>query len=169
MQESASGVTIQQRSGLQFRSFGRNPNNFVNTDGRLTLDVTWNFKVQAVYKLPAGFLISANLIHRDNAWTVRAASASTAVTGIPTARQILLQKRGETDRLPSVTFLDMRLQKDFKLGKTVRFSVFADALNLLNDDTYEGVQSSTVTASVFLWPTAVVNPRRIMLGAKFRF
>ena len=168
VQESASGVTIQQRSGLQFRSFGRNPNTFVNTDGRLTLDVTWNFKVQALYKLPAGFLISANLIHRDNAWTVRRVALPTALTGIP-GTQILLQKRGENDRLPRVTFLDMRLEKDFNLAKSVRLSLFVDALNLLNDETYEGVQSSLVTASVYLWPSAVVNPRRFMLGTKFRF
>ena len=155
---------------FSFAASARNPNNFVNTDGRLTLDVTWNFKLQAVYKLPAGFLISANLTHRDNAWTVRRASGrSTAVAGFPEGTTLLLQKRGETDRLPKVTFLDMRLQKDFRFGKDLRFSVFADALNLLNNDSYEGVQSSTVTSDVFLWPAAVVNPRRIMLGAKFRF
>jgi hypothetical protein len=28
----------------------------------------------------------------------------------------------------------MRLQKDFKLKDNVRFSVFVDALNLLNED-----------------------------------
>jgi hypothetical protein len=47
--------------------------------------------------------------------------------------------------------------------------VFADALNLLNEDAYEGVQSSSVTSSVFLWPFDPVDPRRVMLGAKFRF
>ena len=34
--DSTSGVTLEQRGGLQFRSFGKNPNDFVNTDGRLT-------------------------------------------------------------------------------------------------------------------------------------
>ncbi len=63
----------------------------------------------------------------------------------------------------------MRLQKDFKLGKNVKLSVFADALNLLNEDAYESVQSSTVTSSVFLYPFDPVDPRRLMLGAKFRF
>jgi hypothetical protein len=167
--ESRSGVTIQQRSGLQFRDFGKNKNDFVNTDGRLTLDVGWNMKLQAVYKLPAGFLISANLIHRDNAWTVRRAAVREAVTGIPEGTTLVLQQRGTTPRLPQVTFLDMRLQKDFGLGKDVKLSVFCDALNLLNDDAYEGTQSSTVTSSAFLWPAFVINPQRFMLGAKFRF
>ena len=35
--ESGSGVAHPQRSGLQFRDFGKNPNDFVNTDGRLRL------------------------------------------------------------------------------------------------------------------------------------
>ncbi len=62
MQESRSGVTLQQRSGLQFRDFGKNPNDFVNTDGPLVLDVPWNFKVQVFYKLPAGFMVSGELL-----------------------------------------------------------------------------------------------------------
>jgi outer membrane receptor protein involved in Fe transport len=169
VQESKGGVGIQQRSGLQFRDFGKNINDFVNTDGRLRLDVAWNFKLQAVYQLPAGFLISANLIHRDNAWIVRRANVPAAVTNIPEGTLILLQPRGENGRLPKVTFLDMRLQKDFKFGKQARLSVFADALNLLNDDSYEGVLSSTVTSSSFLSPSSVINPRRVMLGAKVRF
>jgi hypothetical protein len=169
VQESKSGVGIQQRSGLQFRDFGKNINDFVNTDGRLRLDVTWNFKIQAVYKLPAGFLVSANLTTRDNAWTVRRANVPSSVTNIPEGTLILLQPRGELERLPWVTFLDMRLQKDIKLGKDARLSVFADALNLTNDDTYEGVLSSTVTSSSYLFPASVINPRRVMLGAKVRF
>jgi outer membrane receptor protein involved in Fe transport len=169
VQESKGSVGIQQRSGLQFRDFGKNINDFVNTDGRLRLDVTWNFKLQAVYQLPAGFLISANITNRDNAWIVRRANVSSSITNIPEGTLIMLQPRGENGRLPRVTFVDMRLQKDFKFGKYARLSVFADALNLTNNDAYENVLSSTVTSSVYLWPDSVIDPRRIMLGAKFRF
>jgi outer membrane receptor protein involved in Fe transport len=169
VQESRSGVTLQQRSGLQFRDFGKNPNDFVNTDGRLVLDVPWNLKLQAMYQLPAGFLASANFSYHAGPWIVRRATLNEATIGAPEGRLVLLQPRGELGRIPSITFLDMRLQKDFRLGKNVRFSVFGDALNLLNEDAYEGVQSSTVTSSVFLWPFDPVDPRRLMLGAKLRF
>jgi len=169
VQESRSGVTLQQRSGLQFRDFGKNPNDFVNTNGRLVLDVPWNFKVQAMYQLPAGFLVSANFSHHAGPWIVRRATLNEATIGAPEGRLVLLQERGTLGRIPSISFLDMRLQKDLKLGKTARFSVFADALNLLNEDAYEGVQSSTVTSRVFLWPFDPVDPRRLMLGAKLRF
>ena len=52
--EAGSGVGIIQRGGLQFRQFGQNPNSFVNVDGRLKSDVTWQFKLQASYQLPLG-------------------------------------------------------------------------------------------------------------------
>jgi hypothetical protein len=63
----------------------------------------------------------------------------------------------------------MRLQKDFNLAKDVRLSFFVDALNLLNEDVWESVGSSTVTSSLFNEPIAPVFPRRFMFGAKFRF
>jgi hypothetical protein len=113
-------------------------------------------------------MISANFVNHDGAHIVRRGSASD-VTLIPEGSTILLQKRGEAGRLNDVTLLDMRLQKDFKLSPKVRLSVFADALNLLNNDTPEGVQSSIVTSSVFLYPFDPVDPRRVMLGAKLPF
>jgi len=166
--DSVSGVTLEQRGGLQFRSFGKDPNDFINTDGRLTGDVTWAFKLQAVYQLPAGFLVSANFVNHDGANIVRRANVGD-VTLLPEGSRILLQQRGTAGRLKDVTLLDMRVEKDFKVGPRVRFSVFADVLNLLNDDTPEGVQSSIVTSSVFLYPLDPVDPRRVMLGAKLRF
>jgi outer membrane receptor protein involved in Fe transport len=166
--DSISGATLESRGGLQFRDFGKNPNHFVNTDGRLTLDVTWAFKVQAVYQLPAGFLVSANFVNHDGAHVVRRGTVR-EITRIPEGTTILLQERGENGRLPDVTLFDMRLQKDFALGKTAEFSVFVDALNILNDDATEGVQSTVVTSSVYNFPFDPVDPRRFMLGAKLRF
>jgi outer membrane receptor protein involved in Fe transport len=169
LQESSSGVGISQRSGLQFRDFGKNPNDFVNTDGRLRLDVTWLFKTQLVWQLPAGFLVSGNFMYRDGAWLVRRARVPASVTNIPEGTVIFLQKRGENGRIQSVTMLDARVQKDFKLGSQVKLSIFADALNLLNEDAPETVQSSLVTSSTFNWPFDPVDPRRVMVGAKLKF
>ena len=167
--DSISGATLESRGGLQFRDFGKNPNNFVNTDGRLTLDVTWAFKVQAVYDLPAGLHGLGELRQPRRGAHGAARQRVARVTDIPESTNILLQKRGTYGRLPDVSLLDMRLQKDFKLGDNVHFSVFVDALNLLNEDAHEGVQSTIVTSSVFNWPFDPVDPRRFMLGAKLRF
>jgi hypothetical protein len=167
--EAGSGVGIIQRGGLQFRQFGQNPNAYVNVDGRLKSDVEWQFKVQAIYKFPAGFLASANFTSRSGAHLVRRTRALRGITLIPENTPILLQPRGENGRLESLTILDMRLQKDFKIGATSGISLFADAFNLLNSDTTEGVITSLVESSSFLYPNNVVNPRRFMLGAKFHF
>ena len=167
--EAGSGVGIIQRGGLQFRQFGQNPNSFVNVDGRLKSDVTWQFKVQASYQLPAGFLVSANFSSRDGAHLVRRTRSLRSVTQVPENTPILLQPRGENGRLEDVTILDFRLQKDFRLGEKVRFTVLADAFNLLNADTTEGVVTSLVESSSYLYPLSPVTPRRFMLGAKLRF
>jgi hypothetical protein len=167
--EAGSGIGIIQRGGLQFRQWGQDPNNYVNADGRLKSDVEWQFKVQAVYQLPAGFLASANFTNRSGAHIVRRTRALRDVTQVPENRPILLQPRGENGRLDSVSILDMRLEKDFNLGGDVRLAVFADAFNLLNSDTTEGVITSLVESDSYLFPLNPVNPRRFMLGAKFKF
>jgi len=167
--ESVSGVGISQRGGLQFRDFGKNPNDFVNTDGRLRLDVTWSAKGQFLYKLPWDMLVSANVAHRNGAWTLRRARVASSVTNVPEGTTILLQRRGENPRLDDVTQLDMRFQQDFRFGKDARLGVFVDALNLLNEDSPESVQSSLATSGVFNFYTTPVFPRRFMFGGKFRF
>ena len=110
----------------------------MNVDGRLKSDVTWQFKAQLVYKLPAGFLVSANFSSRDGAHLVRRTRALKDITLVPENKPILLQPRGENGRLSDVTLLDMRLQKDFRLGGSARLSVFADALNLLEREHNSG-------------------------------
>jgi len=167
--EAGTGVGIIQRGGLQFRQFGQDPNNYVNVYGRLKSDVEWQFKVQAIYQFPAGFLLSANFSHRSGAHIVRRTRALGDITLVPENRPILLQPRGENGRLPDVTILDMRLQKDFSVGEKVHLAVFVDALNLLNDSTHQGVVTSLVESSSYLYPLQPLTPRRFMLGGKLKF
>jgi outer membrane receptor protein involved in Fe transport len=169
--EQGSGVGITQRGGLQFRNYGRNPNNFVNALGRLRSDVEWQVKSQLVVQLPAGFLVSGNFSYRSGAHLIRRRRLGADITGIPAdnTNVLILQPRGENGRIQSVTFLDARIQKDFKLGKKVRVSVFADALNLLNEDATQSVLSTLVDSTSFWYPADPVDPRRIMLGTKLRF
>ena len=169
--EQGSGVGITQRGGVQFRNYGRNPNMFVNADGRLRSDVEWQAKAQVVYQFGWGILASANLSYRSGAHLIRRIRLGEEVTGIPAdnTNVLILQPRGENGRIDSVTLFDMRLQKDFKLGTQVKLAVFADALNLLNEDATQGRSSTLVTSSAFWFPSDPVDPRRVMLGAKLRF
>jgi outer membrane receptor protein involved in Fe transport len=167
--EQSSGVGVNQRGGLQFRSFGRNPNSFVNADGRLRSDVEWQIKSQLVYQLPAGFLVSGAFSYRSGAWLIRRYKVPGSITNIPDNNVLLLQPRGENGRIQSVTLLDARVEKDFKAGEKVRLSLFVDVLNVLNENATQTVQSTIPTSSVFWYPLDPIDPRRAMVGAKLRF
>jgi outer membrane receptor protein involved in Fe transport len=167
--EQGSGVGITQRGGLQFRNFGRNPNQFVNADGRLRSDVEWQIKSQLVYQAPKGFLVSGAFSYRSGAWLIRRYRVPGSITNIPDNNVLLLQPRGENGRIRSVTILDVRVEKDFKLGERVRLGLFADIFNGLNNDATQTVQSTIPTSSVFWYPSVPVDPRRVMLGTKLRF
>ena len=164
---SARGTSVQQRSGLEFQPFGRNPNDLVNAAGRLNGDVGWQYKLQTVVRLPFGFQASASLDSHANAHRVRTRTIPASVAG--QSSTILLQPRGEFGRLPSITILDARLQKEFLLGRGARVTLFFDALNLNNENSPQAVVTANVTSSSYQFPTTFVAPRRFMLSGKFSF
>ena len=168
--EAGSGVGIIQRGGLQFRQFGQNPNDYVNVDGRLKSDVEWQFKVQAVYQLPAGFLVSANFTHRSGAHLVRRTRALRDITQVPEntpdPAPAARRERAAGRRHASST---CGCRRTSTWASDVRLALFGDAFNLLNSDTTEGVITSLVESESFLYPLSPVNPRRFMLGAKLKF
>jgi hypothetical protein len=165
---SLRSTSIQQRSALEFSIFGRNPNDFVNLDGRLVGDVGWQGKFQGVLKLPLGLQASASLDAREGANRIRTRSIPSSIAG-QGSTTILLQRRGDFGRLPPVTIIDARLQKEFPLGRGARLGVFADALNLNNENAHQGVVSANVTSSVYQYQSGFVAPRRFMLSGKFSF
>jgi outer membrane receptor protein involved in Fe transport len=165
--DSLGPAAAEQRGGLQFRVFGRNPNDFVNTDGRLRGDVPWQFKTQFVYQLPRGFLFATNVAFRSGANRVILVRLPASLVNV--SSQILAEKRGESGRLDSATFVDMRLEKSFQLRNDFELALTLDLFNVLNEDVAEGVVSSLGSASTFNNGDNFVLPRRAMLGVKFRF
>jgi carboxypeptidase family protein/TonB-dependent receptor-like protein len=146
--------------------FGQNPNDFVNTDGRLIADRPVTFKTQLVYQFPAGFLAGANFIYQSGRPWARLLRVGDIV-GIPTT---IYAERNDGSRTVSDQYvLDLRLQKDFSLGGGAHFAVFADVLNALNDDAYEDIQDRVGTSENFALGTEYITPRRVMIGAKLRF
>lgn len=164
---SARGTSVQQRSGLEFQPFGRNPNDLVNAAGRLNGDVGWQYKLQTVVRLPFGFQASANVDSHANAHRLRTRTIPASIAG--QSSTIILQPRGELGRLPSITIVDARLQKEFPLGRGARMILFLDALNLNNENAPQAVVTANVTSSSYQFPTTFVAPRRFMLSGKFSF
>ena len=164
---TARNTSVQQRSGLEFQPFGRNPNDLVNVVGRLSGDVGMQYKGQGVVRLPWGFQASASLDSHGNAHRLRVRTIPASVVG--QSSTIILQPRGELDRLPWLTIIDARIQKDITLGRGARMVLFMDALNLNNENAPQAVVQANVTSSSYQFPTTFVAPRRYMLSAKFSF
>jgi hypothetical protein len=147
--------------------FGQNPNDYINTDGRLIGDRPLTAKLQFVYMLPKGFMVAVNFLHQQGRPWSREVQLTEDLTGLPT--QILAEPISGDQRVASQNVLDMRVQKEFGLGKRTAVALFADLLNLTNDDAFENVGSRLGTSDSFGLPTQYILPRRVMLGAKVKF
>jgi hypothetical protein len=145
-------------------TFGRNPNDYINTDGRLIGDRAATFKTQLMYQFPAGFLAGANFIYQTGRPYARLARVPDL--GIPTT--IYAETNDGSRKVSDQYILDLRVQKDFRFG-AASFAVFADVLNALNDDAFEDVQDRVGTSENFGLGTEYIAPRRVMVGAKLRF
>jgi hypothetical protein len=146
--------------------FGRDPNDLVNTDGKLVYDRPITFKLQLVYMIPKGFLVGVNYNYQQGRPWSRLIQVPTDL--INRSSQVLAEPLDDR-RVGSWNLLDIRLQKEFALGKSARFAVLADILNTLNDDANDNVGSRLGTSESFGLRTDFVLPRRLMLGAKFTF
>jgi hypothetical protein len=162
---SSTSDPVTSVSSLASR-FGRDPNNFVNTDGRLVYDRPVTAKLQLVYMLPKGFLVGANYTYQQGKPWARLVQLPEAL--VNRSSQVLAEKLGDR-RVGSWNLLDLRLQKDFTLGKDARFSLFADVLNAFNDDANDNIGSRLGTSDSFGLRTDIIYPRRAMLGAKLTF
>jgi len=150
------------------RRFGQDPNDFVNTEGRLTYDRPFTAKLQLVYMLPKGFLIGVNYNYQKGRPWARAVPLPEEL--VNRSSQILAETIDGSRQVGTWNLLDVRVEKEFALGERARFALLADALNLFNDDSYDGIGTRLGTAEEgFGVPTAFVYPRRLMLGAKLRF
>lgn len=159
--------TDDQNGSLVFSDFGRNPNDFINTDGRLLAERPHIFHLQAVAELGAGFLVGANYTWQSGRPWARQVTVSD-LTGISPTR-ILAEPIDGSRRVSNWNVLDLRLQKEFGFGGPVKLAVFGDLLNVFNDDAYESVESVSANADFFGVPSRFILPRRLMLGAKLRF
>ena len=111
----ASEAPIAASRRHRARNFGQNPNDYVNSDGLLIGDRPISAKLQLVYQLPAGFLVGANYNYQQGRpWARQAAIPLELTGGLSTT--ILAEKIDGSRRVGSWNILDIRLQKDFRLG-----------------------------------------------------
>jgi outer membrane receptor protein involved in Fe transport len=161
---STQGLKSNQSSTAG--NFGQDPNDFINTEGRLIGDRPVVFKTQLVYEGPWGLLFGANFVHQTGRPWARRVRVSD-FTNLSTT--ILAEPITGDRRLPDWNIFDVNVQKGFKLGGTAQLEIFAYVLNLTNSSIYEDVLDRVGTSDTFGLGTSYIAPRRVMLGAHLRF
>ena len=143
-------------------TFGRDPNNLTNAEGRLPNDRPHIFRVMGTVDVPrTGFVIAANLQYfSGKPW-----AASTQVVLPQGDTRILIEPRG-TRRLSSQSLLDLRVSRTFGSSGR-RVELLLDVLNLLNDTAEEAVATDNFFSANFARPTVFMDPRRAMVSVRF--
>jgi hypothetical protein len=149
--------------------FGQNPNDYINSDGRLVGDRPVVLKTQFLYQMPWGIMTSFNFQSQSGKPIYSEIRVASSVTGIPGATRIIAVPSEGQDRTKRWQTLDARVEKNFKLGKTPEVAVFGDFLNLFNSDANESVLDRRLGNLNYDVPSRFILPRRLMVGGKFRF
>ncbi len=147
--------------------FGQNPNDYVNADGLLIGDRPVVFKASGVYEIGWGTTIAANYGFQSGRPWGREVRFSGLVPG---ATRVLYEPLSGDRRVEPLNQLDMRLEKALSFsGGKIEGAVFGDLLNVLNNDGTQSVLDRRFVSANFGVGSSFVLPRRLMIGAKFRF
>jgi outer membrane receptor protein involved in Fe transport len=153
----------------------------VNSFGRPEFDRRHELKVFGTFQVPR-IEVALNAYYRylsGTRWTPFERFRTRDIDFSPSSgRQPLLEPRGSRG-LDAESYLDLRLEKLFKVGGTNRIAVYADVQNVFNRGTVIDVndrhpvlsiagQGTEVEIPVGA-PTVIYDPRRLILGARWSF
>jgi outer membrane receptor protein involved in Fe transport len=145
-------------------TFGRDPNDRTNARGRLPNDRPHMFRIMGTVEVPrTGLMIATNFqYYSGKPW------AATAQLTLPQGSQrIALEPRGAR-RLSSQSLLDLRVSRTIVSGGLGRIELLLDVLNVLNITAAEELASDNLFASNFGRPSIFTDPRRAMVGVRFK-
>jgi hypothetical protein len=163
---SASNLTTGSSQSSAASTFGDDPNELTNAAGLLPGDRGVMFKLQGSYAFPRDIVVSSNMQWVSGKPYTRRLSVGNLPQGTQT---VFLQPRDGSLRMPSQNFIDMRLEKRFRLGGASRITVMADIINVLNIDTPLTWISEVATSQNFAVPNLIANPRRAMFALRYEF
>jgi hypothetical protein len=155
-------------------------NALVNSYGTPVNDRTHELKLFGTWQIPR-IEVSLGGYYRylsGRTWTPFQRFSSRQINYPSSAgRQPWLEPFGNR-RLDAESYLDLRLEKIFKIGQgTDRISIYADIQNVFNESTVIAVQGRYPSVGIAGYDqsvemgdaTAVVAPRRMLLGARWSF
>ncbi len=129
------------------------------------MDSRWNFKLNGMVELPAGFHLAGTLNARQGFIFQKVYWVQQRSGGIGSGR-VFLQPLGDS-RLEDLSLVDFRLDKTFDIGRS-RLSAIMDVFNLLNSATVlarEPRQNVSSANRVF----DILSPRVIRFGVRWIF
>jgi hypothetical protein len=127
-------------------------------------DREYQFKISGTYIFPYGFMLSAYFAYEQG----RPFNREIVAYLDQGRREIAAEERG-SQRYPNPTFLDLRLEKEFRLWKQTRLKLLIDIWNVFNADYNNYVAETNADSDAYLAPTGYVLPRRAQLGIRFVF
>ena len=146
-----------------------NPNRLINNEGLAMFDPR-ELKVLGVVSVPRwrGLTVGAVYRHTSGQTWARRATIRDLNQG---SERIWMEPRGSR-RLPAINNLDLRVEKQISVGRSLRMGISADVFNVTN----QSVPNSDVSFPVsvdsgpFLGvPTAWVDPRLLRVGVRMSF
>jgi len=148
-----------------FNDFFKSKNLTVNSDGYNLSDTTHVFKIQGSVMLPFDISLGTSFVYRSG---YRYNSLIRPGDFLNDYRRydIRGESRGEF-KYPGQSRLDMRLEKQFMIGK-FRLSGLFDALNIFNSNTIMGTQNQVYNPN-YGKVSSIMTPRRFQIGVRFHF
>lgn len=147
----------------------QNPNAHINADGQLSQQRRNQFKLMGMVTGPWGINVSGFFRFYSGQPYTRVVVSTDLGIALGQGMDIIYAEPRGSRELPALAILDLRLEKNFRLGGT-SLAIFADAFNLLNANTATDVERrSSSAALVFGEMTAIQDPRAVRLGFRFEF
>jgi len=92
-------------------------------------DREYQFKISGTYIFPYGIMLSAYFAHEQGRPYNR-----TVRVGLDQGRRTIAAEPRDSKRFPSQTYLDLRVEKEFRIWKEMRLKLLVDVWNIFNAD-----------------------------------
>jgi hypothetical protein len=173
------GLTLS-RSRQDNLSIATSPNALINVSGPIATDVPVQFKLTGTYLFPYDILFAGNLRSQSGTPFNRTISVPLTLTGSATINAEPLN----SERLSSLTTVDVRAAKNFKFGNNKNLNLAFDLSNVTNAATVWQVRTLTGTiglrvngdpngalntVQMFNSPASIIGPRIGRVSVTYRF
>ncbi len=129
----------------------------------------WDFKLSGSYDAPFGIRLSPLVRHQAGAnfaRTISVGSASATAAGAIYSGTIIAEPLNSR-RHDTITVVDVRAERSFRLGGPVRARALFDLFNITNSNAAE--TRTIATGTSFLRPTAILAPRTARVGVRLQW